>query len=148
MGWSTHSRVRIVPNRLGQVPIQDPKNFGRTFFRCHDQVNSRELDWRARAHEQLETGCCVVQASCRVVVGTLADVPVAAAIDEDRRWRHAVLLRALVQANVGAVESRYSAVRGSEVNAKVVLRVKLAFLSIAVPDLTMPTGPIRTGSIT
>ena len=136
--------VAITPNLFGQVAEEGAQHLGGTFFRSHAEIDSGQLHRRARAHEPLEQHGSVVGILRCAVVGARADVLVTAPVNEDGRWRDVVLLRALVEMNLLSVVGADGTVGRAEVDTDVFHAS--TFLSITVPCLRSPFGPMMIGS--
>ena len=145
-GWNGNdgAGVAIAPNLFGQVAVQRTQHLGRAFLWCHGEVHSRELDRRARTHEPLEQHCRVVGVACGIVVGARTDVLVAAPVDEDGRRRDVMLFWTLVEPDRLAVEGADGTVGRAQVDTDILHAS--TFLSITVPCLRRPFGPMMIGS--
>ena len=136
--------VAIPANFLRQVAKERAQHLGGTFLRCHREVDRRQLHGRARAHESLEQHSRVIGILCGAVVGTRADVLVAAPVDEDGRRRYIVLFGAFVEVDLVPIERADGTVGCAEVDPDVFHAS--TFLSITVPCLRSPFGPMMIGS--
>jgi hypothetical protein len=136
--------VAIPANLLRQIAKERTQHLGGTFLRRHREVDRRQLHGRARAHEPLEQYRRVVGILCGAVVGARADVLVAAPVDEDGRGRYIVLFGAFVEVNLVPIERADGTVGRAEVDTDVFHAS--TFLSITVPCLRSPFGPMMIGS--
>src|SRR6185437_5551007 len=136
--------VTIASNFFRQVAKQGAQHFRGAFLRRHCEADCGQLHGRTSAHESLEQRGGVVRIAGSIVVGARSDVLVAAPIDEDRRRRDVVLLWALVELNFFAVEGTNGTVGRTEINTDVFHAS--TFLSITVPCLRKPLGPMMIGS--
>ena len=89
---------RIVSDLFRQISEKNAQDLRGALLRRHGEVDGRELDRRAGAHQPLEQRRRVVRVAGGIVVGALAHILVAALVDEDGRGGDVVLVGALVQA--------------------------------------------------
>ena len=136
--------VAVATDFFRQVAEQGTQHLGGALLRRHGEVDCGQLHWRARAHEALEQHSSVVGIARGVVVCARADVFVSAPVDEDGGWSDVVLLRTLEELNLFSVERGDGTVGRAEIDSDVFHAPP--FLSITVPCLRRPFGPMMIGS--